>query len=256
MIRKDISRSKKLRELSPEALSLFCLLIPHFNAHGKMEAHPAAIKGIVCPWIDWLGIPQIERCLHEISENTNVKWFQSDGGHYLHALRWDDHQEIRRRGRDYLPSYPGDLPPSAGSRAAQFSPESELERKREPEEQRVIVPTSARPSHGRITESRDAYTQRIETFFNHIPESDNSAWVKAYPGIDIESEIQKARLWLLSNPNNRKKNLDRFITNWLARSQERGIRRTGINRSGCTYAPGTPEHTKYLEAEKRWKERE
>lgn len=255
MIRKNISRSQKLGQLTPEALSLFCLLLPHFNAHGKMEAHPAAIKGIVCPWIDWLDIPQIESCLREISVKTNVKWFECDGGYFLHALSWDDHQDIRRRGRDYLPSYPGELPTSARIDVAQIPPELEVEREREKEEQREDPQEQRKRSHPRPVELPERYLQGVEAFFTHFLTEDHSTWREAYPGIDVEAEAQKAKLWLLSNPRNRKKNFSRFLTNWLARSQERAPRRGGTIGTDCPYPPGTPEHSQYLEAEKQWKER-
>lgn len=51
---------------------------------------------------------------------------------------------------------------------------------------------------------------------------DKNQWSEAYPACDVELELRQMREWLLSNPDKRKKNYRRFITNWLARSQERG----------------------------------
>lgn len=110
MINQDIALSAKVASLSPEALALFCLAIPHFNAHGKMLANPHAIKGIVCPLVEWLTVEKIEACLAEISEKTNVKWWQDEKGlHYLQSLNWCEHQDLRtdRLGADRLPDYPG-----------------------------------------------------------------------------------------------------------------------------------------------------
>lgn len=109
MIRTDISRSKKIATLSPEACAVFFFILPHLNAWGKSNGNPLYIKGEVMPLVDWATIPVIEACLREISGNTNVKWFQGeDGTWYLHALKWDEHQGIRKdkRGADRLPSYP------------------------------------------------------------------------------------------------------------------------------------------------------
>lgn len=111
MINQDISLSSRVAPLSPEALALFCLLIAHFNAHGKMVANPYSIKGTVCPLISWLTVERIEVCLAEISANTNVKWWRDDRGlYYLHSLSWKEHQTLRedRLGPDHLPDYPGD----------------------------------------------------------------------------------------------------------------------------------------------------
>lgn len=111
-LRQDVNRSKKLAALSQDSLALFFLLIPHFNNHGKMAANPHTVKGTVAPLIEWLDIPTIERCLTEINEKTNVKWFQYDGLWYLHSLSWREHQELRedRLGQDHLPSYSGSSP--------------------------------------------------------------------------------------------------------------------------------------------------
>lgn len=133
MIRKDISRSHKVAGLSPKALALFGMLLPHYNVHGKMDANPHTVKGTIVPFIDWFDIPTITKCLHEISEKTNVKYFQVDGCWYLHSLNYDEHQEIRRKGRDYLPSYPGPVQEKSGSSTGKVPPEVEPEVEVEPE---------------------------------------------------------------------------------------------------------------------------
>lgn len=108
MIHSDISDSDKIASLSPDALSLFCLLIPHFNAHGKLHGDPNFVKGKVCPKIKWFTIRKITNCLKEISLKTNVKWFEYNGLHYLHSLNWKEHQPgLRKFGEDDLPSYGG-----------------------------------------------------------------------------------------------------------------------------------------------------
>ena len=107
MIRKDISNSKGFAKLSKEAQVLFCLIIPHLNAHGKQNGSPHFIKGEICPRIDYLDIPQIIKCLKEITINTNLKWFEYEGLFYLHSLSWNEHQELEknRLGNDRLPSF-------------------------------------------------------------------------------------------------------------------------------------------------------
>jgi hypothetical protein len=120
-----ISRSDGVARLSPKALSLFCLLLPHLNAHGKMAAEVGVVKGLVAPKIRWLTPRVIGRCLEEISQHTNVKWFKdADGLMYVHAISWKKYQRglrVDRLGEDRLPSYktdqsstsPGLLPESS-----------------------------------------------------------------------------------------------------------------------------------------------
>ena len=45
------------------------------------------------------------------------------------------------------------------------------------------------------------------------------AWKKAYPNVDIDTEIAKAFAWETSNPKNAKKNKERFVNSWLSRAK-------------------------------------
>ena len=59
--------------------------------------------------------------------------------------------------------------------------------------------------------------------FQAITESDMMAWGQAFPAVNIHRNLAAAGEWLKANPTKAKKsNWRRFITNWLARAQERG----------------------------------
>lgn len=107
MIRKDISKSNKLDDLSKESIILFLMLVPHYSSHGKLNGEPAFIKGEIVPRLKWFTIPLIEKCLKEINDKTNVKWFEFEGLKYIHSLSWFDHQKLDKNkiGLDKLPSY-------------------------------------------------------------------------------------------------------------------------------------------------------
>lgn len=130
MIRKSISESEKIASLSPEAAVLFVMLIPHFNAHGKMPGGPGVIKDDVVPLIPYFTYDNLPHYLKEISDKTNVKWFRCGTKWWLHSLNFNTkHQDLRtdRMGSDDLPGYtlqesrttPGLLPDSP-SRAEGF----------------------------------------------------------------------------------------------------------------------------------------
>jgi DNA-binding Lrp family transcriptional regulator len=57
--------------------------------------------------------------------------------------------------------------------------------------------------------------------FSNITEKHLRIWSKAYPAVDIATELQRMAAWLIANPTNRKSNYARFITNWLTRAQDR-----------------------------------
>ena len=110
MIRKDISNSDKISALSPAAAVLFMMMIPHYNAHGKMNGGPGYIKDEICPKISYLTYKNIPDLLKEISSKTNVKWFEKDGRYWIHSLNFiSNHQTLDplKVGLDLLPTYSG-----------------------------------------------------------------------------------------------------------------------------------------------------
>lgn len=58
------------------------------------------------------------------------------------------------------------------------------------------------------------------------------SWRQAYPAVELDTEIAKAAAWLVANPKNRKSNVARFLTNWLARAQDRAPPRGGSSAGG------------------------
>lgn len=108
MIKKDISNSNKFASLTPHAAVLFAMLIPHFNSHGKMNGGPGFIKDEICPKIPYLTYKNIPELLQEITDKTNVKWFEHDGRFWIHSINFlSDHQKLddKKLGQDLLPTY-------------------------------------------------------------------------------------------------------------------------------------------------------
>jgi hypothetical protein len=62
-------------------------------------------------------------------------------------------------------------------------------------------------------------------------------WKKAYPTVDIENQIQWAHCWLLSNPKNMKKDLIRFLNNWMKGEERRNLERRGVDRRAAALPP-------------------
>lgn len=48
-----------------------------------------------------------------------------------------------------------------------------------------------------------------------------SEWSKAYPAVDVQAELQKMRVWAMSNPNMQKTStgIPRFVNAWLSKAQ-------------------------------------
>ena len=58
-------------------------------------------------------------------------------------------------------------------------------------------------------------------FIKGYGQEDLDALSKAYPAINVTTEIMKASAWLVANPKNVKKNVARFVNNWLSRAQDK-----------------------------------
>ena len=60
------------------------------------------------------------------------------------------------------------------------------------------------------------YKEKVENFFAGI----DTDWVKllqeAYPNVDTDAELNRAKMWLLSNTP--KRNLKKFVNNWMAKA--------------------------------------
>ena len=79
-----------------------------------------------------------------------------------------------------------------------------------------------------------------------ISEQKTSLWEKAYPACDINLELVAMAAWLSANPEQRKINYERFIVNWLSKSQQRGgsKSRNGLNGKFKTFTQMKNENTR------------
>ena len=60
------------------------------------------------------------------------------------------------------------------------------------------------------------YKEKVEHFFATIDVEWLSSLTRAYPNVDIDTELGKAKMWLLSNSP--KRNLKKFVNNWMAKA--------------------------------------
>jgi len=70
--------------------------------------------------------------------------------------------------------------------------------------------------------SIDPYPDRVNKFYNEMPDDLIKMWTKAYPNVDIKGECEKARVWLLSNTNKAKKDFKGFTNRWLGSACNNG----------------------------------
>lgn len=89
-----------------------------------------------------------------------------------------------------------------------------------------------KPSSGQEDEGVDGTAQPLpqnkKIYFNYeivkfanITDSHVVRWKEAYPAVDVLTELRQMEVWADTNRKNRKSNWQRFIVNWLKRSQDR-----------------------------------
>ena len=66
------------------------------------------------------------------------------------------------------------------------------------------------------------YEDRVNNFYDNIPDNLIKMWQKAYPNVDIKGECEKSRVWLLSNTNKAKKDFKGFTNRWLGKACQNG----------------------------------
>ena len=65
-------------------------------------------------------------------------------------------------------------------------------------------------------EKPQPYKEKVENFFATVDVEWLQALRKAYPNVEIDTELDKIKMWLLSNTP--KRNLKKFTNNWLAKA--------------------------------------
>ena len=88
----------------------------------------------------------------------------------------------------------------------------------------------------------EPYKDKVNNFFKNIDKEWKQALEEAYPNVDVEQELNNAKMWLLSNTKQAKSDFKKFVNNWMAKSM----------RSGGTEKPavdGRSQYKKYVTPE-------
>lgn len=74
----------------------------------------------------------------------------------------------------------------------------------------------------------DIFLPLVDGTFYNVPNLKIEKWSVAFPAVNVKHEILKMLTWLDSNPKKRKTSngIERFINNWLSRTQDNGGSKT------------------------------
>ncbi len=85
-----------------------------------------------------------------------------------------------------------------------------------------------------------------------VPLSKIEQWQRAYPAVDIRQELLRMFSWLNANPKRKKtrRGIDRFITTWLSKEQDRGGTYRSNPHSSWNGGNGANEAARYEAAQR------
>jgi len=143
----------------------------------------------------------------------NQEWLDGVEFDALPKIKGDILSPLSNGEKGDILSVKGDIAVSSKGDTA-MSPESSITIK-QPSDARAIPREQSipeKPKPGSIVWDSE------RKIFSGIGEQQMQTWEAAYPKLDIDGELSRIELWYENNPKKRKRNLQRFITAWLART--------------------------------------
>ncbi len=225
----DLYRAEKESRL-PLRLA-FASLFTVADREGRFKWRPEELKAYCLPYdkIDF------SRVLDALSTRGFIEQYECAGELYGWIPTFLKHQAINNReNKSELPD-PLDADTSTrGSRVGHAwsdfanldKAERERERERKGTEGKTTFARSDSVPESSTPESGDVFTELPCTGKTQswpVTKSYIAEMAPLYPGIDIQSEILRAKGWLLNNPTRRKTSagMTRFLGSWFAREQDK-----------------------------------
>ena len=209
--------SEAVNSLSDAAEVFFVRLIMAADDCGRFYGAPILLKSYLYP-LKNKRVADIPRWIAECVNAGLIADYEVDGKRYLQIVNFGQ-QESHETS-----SFP--------------SPEESLSLRGEKE---GFSPTPLFSK--KETEKRNTIAHAQKIFFDYegdarihgITQEHIDRWTELCPAIDVEAEINAATLWLDGNRKNRKSDIQRFLTNWLNRAQNRARTQTYNNRDTKDY---------------------
>jgi len=232
MIKPEFWSDEKLATLSLQARLTYIGLWNLSDDYGIVKGHPSWLKNSIFPYDD-ITLSQFESWLAELERIRRIVPFTTDGEKFYFIGNFQKHQTINRPSQTRNPSPPASLIEDSLNTHGALTDETETEGETETEiktasaacgekEQPQLVPKPVARLSG-ATRGKIVFDYETGRF-RHVPPDLIEKWQKAFPAVDVLSELHRMEAWALANPINRKSNWQRFIVNWLTKSQDRARR--------------------------------
>ena len=232
-IKPEFWSSDQILDISPIARLAFIGLWNFCDDAGRHKASCRQLKAEVFP-ADAFDEQAIHALVDELVTSGLLLEYQVDGARLWQVTGWH-HQKIDRP----KPSkYPGPDAEGSESIPRQFDEQSTTDR-RSIDDRSSLIGSDRRDRKGsdrRVSAELEnssspppnapviAYLTLNGGTQHPIDEIQAGVWAGQYPYLDIEQELQKMAAWLDANPAKRKtpKGINRFVVNWLNKTQDNG----------------------------------
>jgi hypothetical protein len=220
LVRDELLTSERYWRCSPEARCLYISLLLSVDDAARYTGAPFALRTRCMAGT--VSHERIDAILAELVDCDLVRRYIDNNKPYLFVPRF-------RNRRRYIASSQYPEPPSEIN---------DIVLKKSALSQPQVNPESAssqpqvRRGRGRgrggvgeeqtpLASNEKKLSFSAEDGWVNLMDQDRRVWALAYPAVDLDAELAKARAWVLANPKNRKSNWRRFLANWFGRVQDK-----------------------------------
>ena len=209
MIDKRVGMSKKIGNITDKSKVLWFMIYPHLDREGRVAFDDLQdLKVEIIPYFQNWTLKKIEASLNELADIGLINLYPNNKKIAMQFNRFEDFQIGLRKEREAKSEILAqeETPATSGN----F---------------RIFALSLRKYKYKEVSKEgskQGIYYSFDDKKFHNITKEDKELWNNAYPACDIDMELLKMSDWLLSNPDKRKSQYRRFITNWLSRTQDKG----------------------------------
>jgi len=236
ILKESIHTSEKINALTDFQFRLWASLLVYVDDYGRGDARIAVIKGSCFPLRERITNRDVEAALRVLADTGCVSLYEVDGRPYLYFPTWESHQTVRNQ-KSKFPA-PEEALESTCEQLKSIESNCMQLKSIESNCSRNPIQSNPNPNTESESESEGAElpcgpSEPAPGEFSiplndgsvyEVPRADVDAFMRLYPAVDVEQELRNMIGWCIGNPKNRKtrSGVQRFITSWLAREQDRG----------------------------------
>lgn len=249
IIKESICTSETVDSLSWFEEVFFYRLIVNCDDFGRFDARPKILKARLFPLKPEIREDVMVTSLVRLHLAGIIIVYMYDERPYLQLVTWGKHQQIRNKKSKYPELSDSEMVDFNGWDKEKTTVQdfenicnhlisSEIKCPRNPIQSESNLNPNCMSGAEIVSEPKATSPPVISLPLNDKTEHDIlqcsiDEWSSLYPAVDVLQELRKMKGWLNSNPSKRKtkKGINRFITNWLGREQDKGGNKPNVNRT-------------------------